>query len=200
MMNPARQVEPAATLEPPVQTLALRRATRSEVGERSAPGKNAAARWTSSLALLAVASGCSTRTPADMKAMPPSLAKFSIHAPCTATAAHRVVPSAASTMELTVEEASPSPGTPWILFRSRRLADPHLWFRVDVTSATARAASSVITVYSAPVPPLLYDTQETIAAPGALAMRIVAACAAPAQAASPGPVAKAAPASKGGLE
>lgn len=127
--------------------------------------------------LLAAVSGCSTRTPADMKALPASQAKFSIHAPCTPAAAHAVVPDAASTMELTVEEPSPSPGTPWILFRSRRLADPHLWFRVDVTPAAAQSTTSVITIYSAPVPPLLYDTQETIAMPGALAMRIVAACA-----------------------
>lgn len=178
--------------------LPFHRSPRREVKERSAPVKSVAAQWASSLVLLAVASGCSTRTPADMKALPPSLAKFSIHAPCTATAAHRVVPDAASTMELTVEEPSQSPGTPWILFRSRRLADPHLWFRVDVTPVTAQAATSVITVYSAPVPPLIYDTQETIAAPGALAMRIVAACAAPPQAAPAGRVAKAAPASKGG--
>ncbi|HQY64792.1 MAG: hypothetical protein IPF92_13520 [Myxococcales bacterium] len=142
--------------------------------------------------LLLLASGCSVRGPADMKAIPPSLSKFSIHAPCTAAAAHAVVPDAASTMALTVEEPSSAPGTPWILFRSRRLADPHLLFRVDVTEAPAQPTASMITIYSAPVPPNLYDTQETIAMPGALASRIVAACAT----GSAGPTAKAAPAPK----
>jgi hypothetical protein len=100
-------------------------------------------------------------------------------------------------MDLTVEEPSSAPGTPWVLFRSRRLVDPHLWFRVDVTPSPVQATTSVITIYSAPVPPLLYDTQETIAMPGALAMRIVAACAAPAPAAQAAVAAKPSPAAKG---
>jgi hypothetical protein len=95
------------------------------------------------------------------------------------------VAAAGEDLDLSVETASSAPGQPWVLHRGMRLADPALWYRVDVTPAAANA--SVIRIYSVPVPEQFSDTQETIAKPGALAMRIVVGCTTERSAEAPAP-------------
>ena len=112
-----------------------------------------------------------------MKAVPASDVRFAIEAPCTVPAAQSVVEAAASELELDVEEASQAPGQPWVFRRGMRLFDPPLLYRVDIVAAAERQDAAVVRVYAIPVPSNFIDTQETIAKPGALAMRIVAACA-----------------------
>jgi hypothetical protein len=132
------------------------------------------------LPLLALAAaGCGfTRGAEDVKTMPAAAVKFAIAAPCSAAAAQGAVEAAAREMELDVEAASQGPGEPWVLRRGPRLNDGPLFYRVDVTGAANPQETSVIRVYSVPASTLITDTQETLAKPQVLAMRIVAACAA----------------------
>lgn len=127
--------------------------------------------------LLSAVSACGmTRGAEDVKTFPVSEAKIVIEAPCTPASAHAAVEGAARAFEFDVEESSQKPGDPWIFRRGPRLADPSLYFRVDVAAAADRQGVAVIRVFATPVSRGLGDTQETLAKPGALAMRIVAAC------------------------
>jgi hypothetical protein len=114
----------------------------------------------------------------DVKALPASEVKFAIEAPCTAPAAQSAVEGAGRELELDVEEASQKPGDPWVLRRGPRLNDPPLFYRVDILRAAGREDAAMVHVYAVPVSRGVTDTQETLSKPAALAMRIVAACAA----------------------
>ncbi len=127
--------------------------------------------------MILASSGCGlTRGAEDVKTIPPSGAKFTIEAPCSAPAARGVVEAAARDLELDVEEAPREIGDPWVLRRGPRLVDPPLFYRVDIAAPADRREASLIRVYAVPVSFLLSDTHETISKPAALAMRIVAAC------------------------
>ncbi len=128
--------------------------------------------------LLLGASACGlNRGVKDVKAIPASDVKFAIEAPCTVSAAQAAVERAAEALDLSVEEASRGPGDPWVFHRGPRLVDPPLYYRVDILPVADRQRAAEVRVYAIPSPRLFVDTQETIAKPGALAMRIVAACA-----------------------
>lgn len=127
--------------------------------------------------LLSAVPACGmTRGAEDVKTLAVSEAKFVIEAPCTPASAHAAVEDAAQAFELDVEERSEKPGDPWVFGRGPRLADGPLYFRVDVAAAADRQGVAVIRVFATPASRGLGDTQETLAKPGALAMRIVAAC------------------------
>ncbi|MFO0759892.1 MAG: hypothetical protein U0359_25630 [Byssovorax sp.] len=129
------------------------------------------------LALLAT-SGCNfTRSAQDMKSIPATGANFTIEAPCAAEDAQRAVKGAAAALELDEEAPSSGPGEPWVFRRGPRLADPVLLYRVDVVPVADRKDASTIRVFALTASRILTDTQETMSKPGALAMRIVAACA-----------------------
>lgn len=129
--------------------------------------------------LLFTASSCTfSRGVKDMTNLPPSDARFAVEAPCAPSDAQRVVESSARELELDIESSSQRPGEPWVFLRGRRLADPQLLFRVDIEPIAERPSASTVRVYALPVPILFTDTHESMAKPGALAMRIVAACAA----------------------
>lgn len=113
-----------------------------------------------------------------MKAIPASEAKFVVEAPCSVAAAQDAVGGAAQALELDIEEAAQKPGDPWVLRRGPRLVDPALWYRVDISPAAGAQGAALIRVFAVPAPSNFTDTQETIAKPGSLAMRIVAACSA----------------------
>jgi hypothetical protein len=129
--------------------------------------------------LISTSAACGfTRGVSDVKAMSPPSAKFVIEAPCSVESAQGAVRAAGQGMELDVEEASEKPGEPWVLRRGARLNDGPLLYRVDVSAPADRQGVAVIRVYSVPVSLGVTDTHETLSKPGALAMRIVAACAA----------------------
>jgi hypothetical protein len=124
--------------------------------------------------LLVLVAGCAGgRAAGDVATLPPDKVKFAIPAPCPAERAQAAVASAGDQLDLSVETSSSKPGEPWVLHRGSRLNDPALWYRVDVVPADD---GSIIRVYAIPVPLQLGDTQETIAKPAALAMRIIAGC------------------------
>lgn len=159
----------------------IRRAMRENMQRRAAAARLRT--FTTSAPILPllglIAAGCGfTRGAEDVKALPVSDVKFAIAAPCSATTAQGAVEGAAREMELDVEEASQKPGDPWVLRRGPRLNDGPVLYRVDITGAADRQDAAVIRVYAVPGSKLILDTQETLAKPPALAMRIVAACAA----------------------
>lgn len=152
---------------------------RETISSQRQPAGPAAARAgvLAALALFAT-SGCNfTRGAQDMKSLPAVGANFTIEAPCAAEDAQRAVKGAAEALELDEESASSGPGEPWVFRRGPRLTDPVLLYRVDVVPVTDRKDASTIRVFALTATRLLTDTQETMSKPGALAMRIVAACA-----------------------
>lgn len=136
-------------------------------------------RWGATALTLLGGSGCGMTWEADaVRALPPSDAKFVIEAPCPVAAAARAVPEVAAGLELELESTPPDPAGPWLFERGARLVDPVLWYRVDVSPGSRGAETSILRVYALPKARMISDTQETIAKPAALAMGIVARCAA----------------------
>jgi hypothetical protein len=126
---------------------------------------------------VSLALGCGQiREASDMRALKQAQARFSVPAPCAPTAAQGAVERSGADMELSVESESSAPGEPWVLSRGKRLADPELLYRVDVTAVKGNPNASRITIWALARPLNITDTQETVAKPGELAMRIVAAC------------------------
>jgi hypothetical protein len=121
-----------------------------------------------------------TRNADDVKAiqLSASTASFAIATPCTIAAAQASIPIVAESFELEVEEASDEPGAPWIFLRGARLHDGPLYYRIDVVPTGGDRNNASLLIIAIPSSMGVSETQETIAKPGALAMRIVAACAA----------------------
>jgi len=121
-----------------------------------------------------------TRDVDDVKGLPlsASTASFAIATSCTVAAAQASIPLVAESFELEVEEVSNEPGAPWIFLRGARLHDGPLYYRIDVVPTGGDRNNASLLLFAIPSSMGVSDTQETIAKPGALAMRIVAACAA----------------------